>query len=83
MNQEEKIIEQCAELKKAMEAAMDKYCLFDEEITEKFYKSSFSISYNNKITGETHKIDLCINPEFWELMEQLTEEIPELLKDYL
>lgn len=83
MTEEEKILKQAEELKNAMSSAMDQFCIGEEEKTELFYNSSFEIRYNDKLTGKTHKIDLYINPEFWDLMENLVKEIPECLEDYL
>lgn len=83
MTHEEIILKQAEELKKAMSNAMDQFCIGEEEKTELFYNSSFEIRYNDKLTGKTHKINLFICPEFWDLMENLVKAIPDCIEDYL
>jgi hypothetical protein len=66
--------------KKAMESAMELFQQNDE-YDDKFYRSSFTLAYNCKITGKTTTVELPICPEIWDLIENLIEKTPEALED--
>ena len=80
----DKVKRQIENFKKAMEEAIDKgFAEKEEERDERFFESEFILTFCDKTTGKSHKINLFICPETWELFQNLTSnDLPELLEDY-
>ena len=65
-----KLRDQINHFKSVMELAQDKFCSDDEDMIEKFYRSTFSIVFEDKTSNETAKIKFDMSPEVWGLFEQ-------------
>jgi hypothetical protein len=82
MEYKEKTLCQVSAFREAMDNAINKGLGMDDEDNERFYNSSFRLTFCDKVGGHDKSIDLIICPETWEAIENLLADIPQILEDY-
>ena len=58
-----------------MNLAYDKFQSNDEDLIDKFYRSTFTITFNDKTSNNSAEIKFEMNPETWGLFKNLVEVV--------
>ena len=66
---------QLKQFKDTMDLAYDKFYSNDEDLIDKFYRSTFTITFNDKTSNNSAEIKFEMNPETWGLFKNLVEVV--------
>ena len=78
----DKIKKQATEFKKLMDSSFDLFSADDDEMIDKFYESEFTVTYTDKTSNTTAKMEFGINPDIWYMFESFVKNVIENADDY-